>query len=637
MLILKDIIKRYGNKIVLNNINLQFSNCGLVFILGPSGSGKSTLLNLIGKLDSIDNGSILLNGKDITDISNEEFYNNKVGFVFQHYNLINYLTVTDNLKLVTSGSPEKLINYLQLDKIKNQIVSTLSGGEQQRVAIARAIANDPQIILCDEPTGALDNLTGQKMIEILKSIAKEKLVIVVTHNTEIASKYGDRIINLCDGKIVGDKIIVSTPEIPFQGKPRKRYKSCFKNLYSYIRGSLLNKKKRNILTTLAFSIGITSLLLVFGMATGLKESLSAYEESSLGDYPIYISETSADLTDEIETIFSNKQISDSDTVYSYDISQKNIIDKELVDYLDQLDFYLKYSQHIYSYEENYLATIPKKNKDLFFSNFNILAGNLPTTTSEVLLLIDQQNHINNSILNIIGLHDSDYSFSELLGYRYSIGNSTFQIVGIIQGKKDSYFADSSYILYDEKNFANMLPIEFLLFPSDYTDKQNLKKAISEYATAEISYIDYANTITDVSKTLIDILSFVLSVFCAISLTICIIMMGILSYISVIERSKDLAILRVLGYTKRHLKGCFYLENSIILIASMCVSSIFIGVLANILNQLIFDITALERVITLNFITVIKVWAFCEFLVIISTSIPLRYISRQNVVKALQYE
>ena len=106
------------------------------------------------------------------------------------------------------------------------------------------------------------------------------------------------------------------------------------------------------------------------MATGLKESLSAYEESSLGDYPIYISETSADLTDEIETIFSNKQISDSDTVYSYDISQKNIIDKELVDYLDQLDFYLKYSQHIYSYEGNYLATIPKKNKDLFFSNFN---------------------------------------------------------------------------------------------------------------------------------------------------------------------------------------------------------------------------------------------------------------------------
>ena len=637
MLILKDVIKRYGNKIVLNNINLQFSNCGLVFILGPSGSGKSTLLNLIGKLDSIDNGSILLNGKDITDISNEEFYNNKVGFVFQHYNLINYLTVTNNLKLVTSGSPEKLINYLQLDKIKNQIVSTLSGGEQQRVAIARAIANDPQIILCDEPTGALDNLTGQKMIEILKSIAKEKLVIVVTHNTEIASKYGDRIINLCDGKIFGDKIIVSTPEIPFQGKPRKRYKSCFKNLYSYIRGSLLNKRKRNILTTLAFSIGITSLLLVFGMATGLKESLSAYEESSLGDYPIYISETSADLTDEIETIFSNKQISDSDTVYSYDISQKNIIDKELVDYLDQLDFYLKYSQHIYSYEGNYLATIPKKNKDLFFSNFNILAGNLPTTTSEVLLLIDQQNHINNSILNIISLHDSDYSFSELLGYRYSIGNSTFQIVGIIQGKKDSYFVDSSYILYDEKNFANMLPIEFLLFPNDYTDKQNLKKAISEYATAEISYIDYANTITDVSKTLIDILSFVLSVFCAISLTICIIMMGILSYISVIERSKDLAILRVLGYTKRHLKGCFYLENSIILIASICVSSIFIGVLANILNQLIFDITALERVITLNFITVIKVWAFCEFLVIISTSIPLRYISRQNVVKALQYE
>lgn len=637
MLILKDVIKRYGNKVVLNNINLQFSNCGLVFILGPSGSGKSTLLNLIGKLDSIDKGTISINEQDITDISNEEFYNNKVGFVFQHYNLINYLTVTDNLKLVTSGSPEKLINYLQLDKIKNQIVSTLSGGEQQRVAIARAIANDPQIILCDEPTGALDNLTGQKMIEILKSIAKEKLVIVVTHNTEIASKYGDRIINLCDGKIVGDKIIVSTPEVPFQGKPRKRYKSCFKNLYSYIRGSLLNKKKRNILTTLAFSIGITSLLLVFGMATGLKESLSAYEESSLGDYPIYISETSADLTDEIETIFSNKQISDSDTVYSYDISQKNIIDKELVDYLDQLDFYLKYSQHIYSYEGNYLATIPKKNKDLFFSNFNVLAGNLPTTTSEVLLLIDQQNHINNSILNIIGLHDSDYSFSELLGYRYSIGNSTFQIVGIIQGKKDSYFVDSSYILYDEKNFANMLPIEFLLFPNDYTDKQNLKKAISEYATAEISYIDYANTITDVSKTLIDILSIVLSVFCAISLTICIIMMGILSYISVIERSKDLAILRVLGYTKRHLKGCFYLENSIILIASICMSSIFIGVLANVLNQLIFDITALERVITLNFITVIKVWAFCEFLVIISTSIPLRYISRQNVVKALQYE
>ena len=114
-------------------------------------------------------------------------------------------------------------------------------------------------------------------------------------------------------------------------------------------------------------------------------------------------------------------------------------------------------------KEIILQLFPKKIKTYFFSNFNILAGNLPTTTREVLLLIDQQNHINNSILNIIGLRDNDYSFSELLGYRYSIGNSTFQIVGIIQGKKDSYFVDSSYILYDEKNFANMLPIEYFAF------------------------------------------------------------------------------------------------------------------------------------------------------------------------------
>lgn len=194
MLILNNISMQYpgSNKEVLKNINLKFEERGLVCILGPSGCGKSTLLNLLGCLDTPTKGYIMVDDKVMNNFNKKEinYYHHKyVGFIYQNYNLINYLNVVDNIELINKNNYlSELLDYLSLSSKKYKNIKKLSGGEQQRVAIARCLANDPHVLLCDEPTGALDSITSEKIITMLKDISKEKLVIVVTHNQELAKK-----------------------------------------------------------------------------------------------------------------------------------------------------------------------------------------------------------------------------------------------------------------------------------------------------------------------------------------------------------------------------------------------------------------------------------------------------------------
>ena len=214
MLRLIDVCKSYKfgkNKVmVLNKINLDFKKNELVFILGNSGSGKSTLLNIIGGILEVDSGSVILDDEDITKFSNRmlcNYRNNMVGFVFQDYHLIEYMSVMDNIKLgmtIYDNDNNKIENILRKLGIYNKRrikVNRLSGGEKQRVAIARALINNPDIILCDEPTGAMDTNNGIKIMDILKEISRDKLVIIVSHDEVLANKYADRIINIVDGKV----------------------------------------------------------------------------------------------------------------------------------------------------------------------------------------------------------------------------------------------------------------------------------------------------------------------------------------------------------------------------------------------------------------------------------------------------
>ena len=207
MLTLKNINKKFQNNKVLSNINLNFKTKELVFILGTSGSGKSTLLNIIGKLLTCDSGEILLDEEDISKYKNhksDKYRKEVVSYIFQEYNLIEYMSVIDNLTIIKNDVDkleiDELLKQLSIYDKKNTKVSKLSGGEKQRVAIARAILKDSSIILCDEPTGALDSENSKKVIELLKRISRDKLVIVVSHDISLANNYADRIINIKDGK-----------------------------------------------------------------------------------------------------------------------------------------------------------------------------------------------------------------------------------------------------------------------------------------------------------------------------------------------------------------------------------------------------------------------------------------------------
>lgn len=280
MLILKNIKKTYedSKEIVLDNINLSFNKNEFVSILGCSGAGKSTLLNIIGGLDTKISGKLLINGKDIYGHGglNIDYYRkNNIGFIFQNYNLIEHLTVYENvmLPLILSSSKNKHRRVLKmLDKTglknkKNSKICDLSGGEKQRVAISRALINNPDIILADEPTGALDYKTSYEIMNLIKRLSKNKLVIMVTHNKVIAKKYSSRIIYLDKGNIVSDTNHSSVKNTYLKAKFNKGRLSV-KNALLYSIKVIKAKKKSFLLTSVASSIGLILVALIIAVSNG---------------------------------------------------------------------------------------------------------------------------------------------------------------------------------------------------------------------------------------------------------------------------------------------------------------------------------------------------------------------------------
>ena len=367
MLKLKDIKKTYvsGDEKVeaLKGINIEFRKSEFVSILGQSGCGKTTLLNIIGGLDRYTSGDLIINGKSTKDFKDRDwdaYRNYSVGFVFQSYNLIGHQTVLSNveLALTISGIPKKerrkrAIEALEEVGLKEQIhkkPNQLSGGQMQRVAIARALVNNPEIILADEPTGALDTKTSVQVMEILKKISKNKLIIMVTHNPELAEKYSSRIIKILDGKITDDSNpIENQKEDKNQDTSKKRTSMKFLTALRLSLNNLMTKKGRTILTSFAGSIGIIGIALILAISTGVQNYINKVEEDTLSSYPITIEESTVDMSsllqsmigDETQTNASNEE----EKAYSADImndvittlsnkKQSNNL-KELKKYLDE--------------------------------------------------------------------------------------------------------------------------------------------------------------------------------------------------------------------------------------------------------------------------------------------------------------
>ena len=343
MLQLKNITKKYlsgDNEVnALKGINLEFRESEFVSILGQSGSGKTTLLNIIGGLDRYTSGDLVINGKTTKEFKDKDwdtYRNHSVGFVFQSYNLIPHQTVLSNVELALTISGvskeerkrrakealEKVGLGDQLNKKPNQ----MSGGQMQRVAIARALVNDPDILLADEPTGALDSQTSEQVMEILKEISKDRLIIMVTHNPNLAEKYSSRIIRLLDGNITDDTNPYHASEKDIEKAKNKKEKSGkasmkFGTAVRLSLNNLMTKKGRTFLTAFAGSIGIIGIALILSLSHGMQSYIDRVEEDTLSSYPITIQESTIDMSSMMESMMgSDEEVEHEDgKVYSREI------------------------------------------------------------------------------------------------------------------------------------------------------------------------------------------------------------------------------------------------------------------------------------------------------------------------------
>ena len=454
MLELKDIKKSYvvgeNRQQVLKGIDLKFRDNEFTSILGSSGSGKTTLLNIIGGLDKYDSGDLIIDGvstKSFQDRDWDSYRNYRVGFIFQSYNLIMHQTVLSNVEiaLTLSGvskderrrrATDALIKVGlkdHIDKKPNQ----LSGGQMQRVAIARALVNDPEIILADEPTGALDSVTSVQIMDLLKEIAKDKLVIMVTHNPELAKQYSTRIIELKDGTILKDSNPLKKDETKTSDKVVSRTSMSLISALTLSFNNLLTKKGRTFLTAFAGSIGIIGIALILSLTNGVNTYAKNLERDSLSDYPITIERTSYDIfgafTSSVSGVSTKKCPSDK-LCSEDDIVKKSVIDttrgtvkhnntkafkkyieehKEINDYASNIVYGYNVTLQVYS--QDYTRINPSdyaKESNMFseigsVSKYKILKGNLPKEKNEVVIVVTKDKSINDSILYAFGLRNKE--------------------------------------------------------------------------------------------------------------------------------------------------------------------------------------------------------------------------------------
>ena len=476
MLQIKNVYKEYrtGNLVqkALDNVSLNLRDNEFVAILGPSGSGKTTLLNIIGGLDRYDKGDLVINEistKKYKDRDWDSYRNHTIGFVFQSYNLIPHQTILSNveLALTISGVSKKdrkkraidALKQVGLEKQIHKKPNQLSGGQMQRVAIARALVNNPDIVLADEPTGALDSETSIQVMELLKEVAKDRLVVMVTHNPELAEEYATRIVNLKDGKIISD----SDPYIVENKSAEAKHKNMGKTSMSFFTSlalsfnNLKTKKGRTFLTSFAGSIGIIGIALILSLSNGVNTYIKSVEEETLSEYPLKINKSGIDLTamlsDKTKTEDSrentdginvtNMLTSMFSTIGSNDlVSLKNYLESDETDikeYTKAIEYSYNVTPRIYSADAKSIRQLNPNTSfsslgigsttssnsvmssmmstDVFFelpqdsklyeSQYDVKAGRLPTAYNECVLVLTSKGNISDFLTYTLGLRNYD--------------------------------------------------------------------------------------------------------------------------------------------------------------------------------------------------------------------------------------
>ena len=768
MLELKGINKTYKTgefkQHALKDVSLKFRTNEFVAILGPSGSGKTTLLNIIGGLDRYEKGDLIINNKSTKKFKDKDwdaYRNHCIGFIFQSYNLIPHMNILKNVEMgmTLSGLSAKqrrmkaikVLKRVGLEEHMYKKPNQLSGGQMQRVAIARALSNDPEVILADEPTGALDTKTSIQIMDLIKEIAKDKLVIMVTHNPELAENYANRIIKMQDGTILSDTNPVANNETP----EIYNYKGTKMNFLTALQLSLNNlktKKGRTFITSFASSIGIIGIALILSLSNGFNEQINEFERNTSDAMPIIISEQKINLTEETisNAVSTDKENEFTDeqkiTIYKNEISsdETNKIDEEYMNYLADIPSEY-YSSVSLNYGINYNVIQKKDNKYRLVSNatdvianipvksmnsnefspfmtnyYEVLKGRMPENKNEAILLIFEDNRITEKTKEVLGISEDETSFDEVLNSSFKIvlnndlftnindyfimnevneklynneNNITVNIVGILRMKKEhknmmsrsgsgifiteelqQYIlnnslesdivkkqTDANYNvltgeMFDTTSKNGLLlkstilgalggkkyPNLIYIYPKNFDEKESLVEYLRKYndnkkEEDQVIFIDQASLITSVSGSIMDGITIVLIAFSSISLVVSSIMIGIIMYISVLERTKEIGILRSLGARKKDISRVFNAETFLIGLFSGLLGIFIAWILTFPTNVLLKNLTDLDNVAKMNIIHLLILLIISITLTLIGGSIPSKMASKKDPVIALRTE
>ena len=766
MLELKNIKKTYRVEDVetraLDDISVSFREQEFVAILGTSGSGKTTCLNIIGGLDRYDSGDLIINGKSTKNFKDREwdaYRNNSIGFIFQSYNLISHLSIVANVEMGMTLSgvsaaekhrrAQEALEKVGLKDHLHKKPNQLSGGQMQRVAIARALANDPDILLCDEPTGALDTVTSVQIMDLIKEIAGDKLVIMVTHNPELAEKYADRIVKFQDGKIVSDSN-------PYSFEKENKEFSLKKTSMSFLTALKLSannirtKLGRTFLTSFASSIGIIGIAVILSLSVGFQMQIDKFEADTLQQMPIIISQQSMNLDTDTMIKMGEEQkkyedYPDEKKIYLFDSMQDtmthtNKFTDEYLEYVNNMDSSLckgvTYSRlvnmnMIRKDGENYIpvtsanmnwssypVSLNENKHSLMNEHYDVLTGTMPETPNDLMLVVDTKNRINKAVMKELGF-DADnleeidfneiigkelkvvmnddyyvkteygtYSYNTDLAAMYNAENTlTLRISCIVRPKEDSptsmmsegggvaYNDELAQLVIDnsknseivkaqEQSDVNVLSMEAMdeetkkqtiaylggneipyaiqLYPYDFESKDKMLEYLDKYnesleADDQIIYTDMASMISGMSDGIMDGITIVLIAFAGTNLIVSLIMIAIITYTSVLERTKEIGILKALGARKKDITRVFDAETFILGVTSGMLGIIIAKLLTFPINAIIYSLTDLKNVAHLKISHALILVAVSTILTMLGGHIPARMAAKRDAVEALRSE
>ena len=766
MLELKNIKKTYRVGDVetraLDDISVSFREQEFVAILGTSGSGKTTCLNIIGGLDRYDSGDLIINGKSTKNFKDREwdaYRNNSIGFIFQSYNLISHLSIVANVEMGMTLSgvsaaekhrrAQEALEKVGLKDHLHKKPNQLSGGQMQRVAIARALANDPDILLCDEPTGALDTVTSVQIMDLIKEIAGDKLVIMVTHNPELAEKYADRIVKFQDGKIVSDSN-------PYSFEKENKEFSLKKTSMSFLTALKLSannirtKLGRTFLTSFASSIGIIGIAVILSLSVGFQMQIDKFEADTLQQMPIIISQQSMNLDTDTMIKMGEEQkkyedYPDEKKIYLFDSMQDtmthtNKFTDEYLEYVNNMDSSLckgvTYSRlvnmnMIRKDGENYIpvtsanmnwssypVSLNENKHSLMNEHYDVLTGTMPETPNDLMLVVDTKNRINKAVMKELGFDDDNleeidfneiigkelkvvmnddyyvkteygtYSYNTDLAAMYNAENTlTLRISCIVRPKEDSptsmmsegggvaYNDELAQLVIDnsknseivkaqEQSDVNVLSMEAMdeetkkqtiaylggneipyaiqLYPYDFESKDKMLEYLDKYnesleADDQIIYTDMASMISGMSDGIMDGITIVLIAFAGTNLIVSLIMIAIITYTSVLERTKEIGILKALGARKKDITRVFDAETFILGVTSGMLGIIIAKLLTFPINAIIYSLTDLKNVAHLKISHALILVAISTILTMLGGHIPARMAAKRDAVEALRSE